>query len=330
MAEGLARDPSRNAAHGWTFLKNVILLALDKNARGNSSMNVRLESLPSHSKPMNSKRIILAGVSAMIIVTPLLRAANTDYQVQPISVRYAQTASKITVDTTMRYFEDVQLQEMNHFDGWGCDLEATVPFYRTLQFRLLWPLYTEGDATVIGTGQRSWVRGWGGVLDLPSVILEHQLLSAPNHGFNFAWYLGAGGRVGFLETAHGDRLNHQGRLYQAGVKADRSFNDDQVRLLANLGVRAYIKSDDLNPSRGNDDFFLVDLNTASVTRLHEHFWPGMGLNYQGEFEKYNSVSLLPQAIIPVNSWLEVKFGVPFRLTSHGERVGLRLQLTARF
>lgn len=34
MAGGLARDPSRKAAHGWTFLKNVILLALNKSRLG--------------------------------------------------------------------------------------------------------------------------------------------------------------------------------------------------------------------------------------------------------------------------------------------------------
>lgn len=279
---------------------------------------------------MNSRLTTIAILSVMIALAQTLSAFDTDYQVQPISTRYAKTASKVTVDGTFRYFEDIQLQEMTHFDGWGFDLDATVPFSRTLQLRLIWPLYTEGDATVISTGQRSWVRGRGGVFDFMSLVLEHQLLEQPRHDYNVAWFLGAGEKFDVLETAHRDRLNHQGRIILSGMKADRSFSDDRVRLLANLGLRAYIESDDLNPTRGSDRFFLVDIHTASVVRLHKRFWPGIELKYQGEFNKYNSVSLLPQAIVQATSWLEMKFGVPFRLTPHGERLGLRLQLTARF
>jgi hypothetical protein len=277
---------------------------------------------------MMINRLLTAILALGAMISPL--AGEDYYQIQPISTRYAQTSSKVTLDATYRYFEDIQLQEARHFDGFGFDLDLTVPFREVWQLRLIAPLYTKGEAQVIATGQQTDIEGNGGVFDFPSVVLEHQFLDQSRHGWNAGWFIGAGGKLYNLDTSHGDRYNHQGRIGHLGLKADRSLNDGNVRLLGNLGLRGYFDSDDLNPSGGGDRFFLVDAHTASVFRLREKVWPGMELKYQGDFEKYNSVSLVPQVIIPVAGFLEVKLGMPFRLTHQGERIGARVQLTARF
>lgn len=268
--------------------------------------------------------------AAMCALPPTFVLAGGNPQVQPISTRYARTATKITVDAEFRYFEDIRLQEVEHFDGIGFDLDVTAPFCKVFQLRLLLPLYTEGDARNILSGRSTHIKGYGGVFDFPSILLEHQLLKQSRHGYNVGWFAGIGEKLEVLETSNGDRLNHQGRIGHLGLKADRGFRDDSVRLLANVACRAYLESDDLNPTGGDDHFFLVDAQAASVFRLHDRAWPGLELKYRGDFEQYNSVSLMPQMIFPVASFLEMKMGVPFRLTHQGERVGARLQLTARF
>jgi hypothetical protein len=273
-------------------------------------------------------RLLIAVLALSAMVPPL--AGKENHQIQPISTRYAQTSSKVTLDATVRYFEDIQLQEARHFDGFGFDLDLTAPIRGGWQVRIIAPIYTEGEAKVIDTGRKTDIKGYGGVFDFPRILLEHQFLYQDRHGWNAGWFIGAGTKQNHLDTSHGDRINHQGLIGHLGLKADRFFNDGDVRLLGNLGMRGYFRSDDLNPSGGGDRFFLVDAHTASVFRLHERVWPGLELKYQGDFARYNSVSLMPQMIIPVASFLEVKLGVPFRLTHQGERIGARFQLTARF
>ncbi len=74
-----------------------------------------------------------------------------EYQIQPIFTRYAETVKKITFNSSLSLFHDVQLQEADEFNGWSVDADLTIPipYTKTFQLRLEWPFYTDGRARVI-------------------------------------------------------------------------------------------------------------------------------------------------------------------------------------
>lgn len=283
---------------------------------------------------------LIIGFMAASATTTARAQLEGEYQIQPIFTRYAETAKKITFNTTARIFNDVQLQEADRFDGWGIDADLTIPipFTERFQVRLFWPFYTDGDARLINpgqpdTGRRIDIRGYGGTFEFPNVQLEWQFLGEKNAPLNLAAYGGVGERQRELwtTTVDGDVYNHAGRVGLFGLKADWRCGND-LRFVANAGGRYYYKSDDLNPSDANEDrFTLADISAAVIY----HPWkcpvfPVAELVYQGDFTDYNSVLLVPEVIIGVCKNFELKAGAPIGLTSDGESFGGRFQATARF
>lgn len=257
-------------------------------------------------------------------------AAEANYYPQPIFNRYARTSSKITVDATARYFEDVELQEADSFDGWGLDLDITFPFFETMQLYFVIPFYTDGEAETIEDGEDIDIDGYGGVFDFASIIFEHQVLAESKRGFNFAYYLGAGNRLGGLDTSINDTYNHRGKVMHLGVRADRLWRDKQIQLIGKLGARYYWDTDDLNPN-GGDTFWRVEAEGAAIFKPWAGFiYPAVELLYRSIKADYIELPVAPQLIFAVHPAVEIKVGGVFGLTDDGEQLGARFRLTGRF
>lgn len=262
-----------------------------------------------------------------------------EYQIQPILTRYAETVKKVTINANMHIFNDVQLQEVDRFDGWTVDADLTfrIPYTKYLQFRIAWPFYTDGDARVIDPGpnfhKKTDIRGYGGTFDFPNLELAYQFLTEQKAGFNASVYGGMGERQRVLWTDLPDEVyNHQGQVALFGLRADWRHGNNW-RFVANAGARYYFKSDDLNPEgRGSDDeFYYSDISLAAIY----HPWkcpvfPTAELVYNGTFGDYNSVLFVPEVILGVCRNFEFKAGMPIGLTSDGESFGGRFQATTRF
>lgn len=258
--------------------------------------------------------------------------AGGDFTSAPIVTRPATTAQNLSVIANAKYFNDVDLEEADQFDGYGVDAEVIYPLTSTIQVRLILPLYTKGEARLLDppTHETIDIDGTGGTFEFPGFLFDHQLLKEADSGFNLAWFLGAGKVVppdwGILDASHGDRFNHQGKQYRLGLKADGSFSGG--RWLANAGVRSYQGSDDMNPARDGDSFVHYELMGALLfDRSSSRYTPGVEMIYTGDGSKYNSVLVIPQVILPIDNRLALKVGVPLGLTSDGERWGLRVQLS---
>jgi hypothetical protein len=116
----------------------------------------------------------------------------------------------------------------------------------------------------------------------------------------------------------------------AGLKLDRKLSD-LLTILANFGVRYYWESDDLNPSGGSNEFAQVDLSVAGIFNPFEgKLYPVLEVAYGGDFNRYNSILVVPEVIWPISRHFELKVGATFGLTSDGERIGARVQSVVRF
>jgi len=275
-------------------------------------------------------------LSGLACVTRLDADETGEYLLEPLFTRYAQTYDKITVDLRERYFDDLRLQEINHFDGWTTDLTVTFPFNERFEITVLLPIYTYGRANRfdVPTHDRVTVKGPGAIFDYPSIYFAHQLIEASTGPVNAGYFLGVGAHLdewGQLQTTHKDILNHQGLLLHGGLRADRFFADGKWRLAANVGGRYYYESDDLNPGGGSDHFYHLEASGAAVYHpKHLFLHPAAELEYRGDLNGYNAVWVVPEVLIPISSSFEMRIGVPLRMTQDGERFGVNLHLTARF
>ncbi|TVP79846.1 MAG: hypothetical protein EA353_05285 [Puniceicoccaceae bacterium] len=253
----------------------------------------------------------------------------------PILTRPAATAQSISIIANAKYFDDVQLEEANEFDGFGSELELTVPFRQNMQLRFILPVYTSGKATLIDppTGERIRIKGPSGTFNYPTILFDHQLMDEKSDGYNLAYFLGYGksaGNWGKLDTTHGDIYNHQGNLFRIGLKADGSADSGAYHWLTNAGVRIYQGSDDLNPAQTGDNFAHLELSGAVIfNHVSDHFYPAAELSYQGDLGRYNAIHLIPQIIAPIGPNLDLKAGATLGLSGDGERWGARLQLDYR-
>jgi hypothetical protein len=278
---------------------------------------------------MGLKTVLLA-VLHLTLFCASAQAQTDGFERRPIVTRYAKTASSVQVDVTGRYFTQVQMQEADHFDGWGVDLDFTVPFHRTMQFRLLLPIYTDGDAREKETHEDIDIHGYGGVFDFATLFFEQQILAESHAGYNLGYYLGFGYRTDRLKTNIGDYYNHRGRNALAGVRADHWFQGPDIHVLGKLGARYYFDSDDLNPV-GGDEFWLFEGDAAAVFKpWYGRIYPAVELLYRGIETDYVELSLVPELILAASASVDVKVGGLVGLTNDGEQWGARLQLSGRF
>ncbi len=273
----------------------------------------------------------LGVLSAAVVTVNGARAQGANALVEPVVTRYAATYEKIVVDVEGRYFDDLRVQEMDQFDGSSVSLSLKIPFKKRFQFEALLPVYTYGHADLIDSGRKVRVSGGGLVFDYPAVFLAHQVLSEAENGLNGAYYLGAAALIGKWGQLNVDKgvMNHQGRMFQGGLRADKSFGSWQVA--GNLGGRYYWESDDLNPGGSSDSFALAEASGALVYHPGDFFaHPALEVNYRGDLATYNPIWLVPQVLIPICSNSGLKIGVPFRVTNDGERFGVNAHLVFQF
>ena len=178
------------------------------------------------------------------------------------------------------------------------------------------------------------MEGNGGVFGFITLVFEHQLFGEQDKGYNLSYYVG-GGAVGdelettLLRPGEGtDSINHNGTVWMLGVKADTERWD--TRLLGNLGIRGYARSDDLNPG-GNDQMYLLDLKGAAIfAPWGKYVHPVLELTYLGDLSDVNQFTLLPELLIPVNPHLEIKAGVAIGLGGNGSEIGGQAEASIRF
>lgn len=278
-------------------------------------------------------------VPGCLIFFVAMSVQAADYSMQPIKTDPARIQDKIMLSVSWESFQDMELDEVENFDGWTVATELVVPFMDKFQFRFNLPLRTEGDAVVksdhwLRPGIDIDVEGNGGVFDFITLVFEHQLFGEQDKGYNLSYYVG-GGAVGdqlettLLRPGEGtDSINHNGTVWMLGVKADTERWD--TRLLGNLGIRGYARSDDLNPG-GNDQMYLLDLKGAVIfAPWGKYVHPVLEFTYLGDFTDVNQITLLPELLIPVNPHLELKAGVAIGLGGNGSEIGGQAEASIRF
>jgi len=260
----------------------------------------------------------------------------SDRQIQPLFSRYAQTTKKWTIRGSYRSFTDMELQEVDEFDGSSYDFELTAPLGERWQLRFYYPLHTEGDASEIGSGDDVDIEGDGGMLDFPSLTVDWQFKQAgASDEWNMAAYFGLGTVREYLDsenqvTGGNDRINHRGSVALFGLKADKQLSHCWT-FIGNLGGRYYWDSDDIHPNGGSDVFYLMDASAAFVY-APENAWayPMIEFVYQGSFSDYNSLQVVPQVIVPIGEHLDINAGVSLGVLDDGPSTDARVQMTLRF
>src|SRR5207249_287096 len=98
----------------------------------------------------------------------------------------------------------------------------------------------------------------------------------------------------------------------------------------NLGGRYFWISDDLHP-KGGDKWFYYEPRAAIICKaLGKRFFPVAEVMYQGDANRYNSVSVVPEIIVLPWKHLQFKAGFPIGLTSDGQDWGATFEAGLKF
>jgi hypothetical protein len=282
---------------------------------------------------------LFTGMVVEVAVAAEALPAEADYELQPIFTHYAKTLSKVTFRSTISWFNGVELQEANHFNGATVGAELVVPFLKRFELILAGPIYTWGRADLIQPGHPTidlW--GWSGTFQFPNAQLQWQFLSEEESGINMAVHGGYGIIIGKLHTTTDDYFhvgasdiyNHGGEQVIGGVRLDGKVND-WLTLIGDLNATYYIMSDDLHPDGGGDSWTLGTFSGAGVFHPWEaRIYPTLELVYNTDFSHYNAVTLTPEVIVPVCRNFECKVGFSFGLTGDGEKYGATFEGVFRF
>lgn len=262
----------------------------------------------------------------MLLCTASVRAAEFE---RPLYARPATTSESITLDAFFEYFDGLALQEAVDVTGWTAGLDFTFPLNRRMQLRFVLPVRTEADGILLEGGDEIEIEGWGGTYQFAAAHFEHQLVGVEGGPNRFSYQVGLGHRTSVLETSIGDKYNHRGRNLNVGLRYDRLLSSGGA-LLADLEVRFYEESDDLNPGDLIDDrFFLVKFAGGWVGRSSGRFTPALELTAD-VVEDYVAVSLVPEVYLRANDTLAIKLGVPIGVTSDAPDWGAQLRLSLDF
>ena len=257
---------------------------------------------------------------------------------EPIRTLSPETGTEIEFRFSYESFSGMELDEVEDFDGWTAMAEVSMPFMDRFRIRFSYPFKTEGDATVksghfIMPGESIDIDGNGGVFDFMTFTFEHQLQSMDDAGYGLAYYLGAGAVPERLETTLArpgggyDAISHTGTVFLAGIKLDRQHGFGHG--IANLGLRYYGSSDDLNPG-SSDQFVVADLKAAIMFNPWGSVYPVLELTYLGDFSDMNQLTLHPELVLPLGKNIDLKAGVAIGLGGNGNEFGGHAQAVFRF
>lgn len=284
---------------------------------------------------MKDRKGMLPTAFTVVLLFTSQAADASNSTLQPISTHFAQTQSEISLDLSANSFSDVELDEVDKFDGWSAALDLTVPLNNHKQIRLSLPFYTDGDARLTKpgqplTGKTIDINGNGGVFDYATLQYEHQVRFANKSDYNLAYTAGFGMRTQRLETTTGDYFNHTGKIILIGAKADSHIYDGEAKMLINAGLRVYYDADDLNPEN-KDSWTWADIKTAVIFGMWgEHTQPVIEVTYLGDFSDYNALSLVPELIFPFTDSVSLKLGGIIGLTDDGNQSGAVGSLSLSF
>lgn len=280
-------------------------------------------------------------VCSLLLPFPVsVYAGGNNAMVEPIFTRYARIYKAPTLDFRAEYFRDKPMEEMTDFDGYTLTLDFTWPFNDRSQLEVLLPLYTNGDGDYDKPGDpfdgvHADVTGLGGVRDFPSIIYERRFSWLEDMtGANVAWLAGIGRRLDTLKVKYKgdeiDRFNHTGFNYQFGLKMDGDIKQGSMTLLGNLRYVRFQDSDDINLTGDDTAFGVLYATGAVMFNDYGRFTPVLETLLEADFKDFLAVSLAPEVIYTLSDNFDVKLGVPFRLTSDGQKVAANLELTYRF
>ncbi len=276
-----------------------------------------------------------------LVIYPLISliAANCNADnsaVEPIFTKSAQIYSDITIDAEIGYYNDRELEEIENFDAYEVLFDITVPVSQNAQLRLTWPAYTEGDGKIKDTGspldgESVDVDGNGGTYEFLTLSLEYQFMNINDQGYNLLAYGGYGARTAYLDTTHGDKLNHTGELAKLGLRYDRTLPTYNSNIFATLEYRHYWDSDDINPANDNGTSFdIINVSGAWVWERSSSLYPVVEIMYSTDIDDYHAVSVVPEFIYNINPAIDLKLGIPVGISDDADKYGVRLELTTRF
>ena len=143
-----------------------------------------------------------------------------------------------------------------------------------------------------------------------------------------------GAIIAALAVTHGgeeiDRFNHTGFNYQFGLKMDGDIRQGSMTLLGNLRYVRFQDSDDINLTGDDTTFGVLYATGAVMFNNYGRFTPVLEALLEADFNDFTAFSLAPEMIYTLTDDLDVKLGVPFRLTSDGQKVAVDLELSYRF
>jgi hypothetical protein len=287
------------------------------------------------------KQLQKAGVIGLVagsLLMPFsidLAAGGNNAMAEPIFTSYARIYKSTTLDFRMELLKDKPLEEAENFDGYSLFLDFTWPINDRSQLQVFLPFYTNGEADLIPSGLPVDIEGYNGVRDFFSLIYERRFpwLEGVTGG-NVAWLAGLGWSLDPLEVTIGstlhDRYNHSGYNAQVGLKFDDDISSGDMTLLGNLRLIMYRDTDDINLSGGKSDFQILSATGAVMFNQYGRFTPVLEAIFEADFDDYTAFSLAPELIYTLTDNFDVKFAVPFRLTSDGQKYAADLELTYRF
>ena len=272
--------------------------------------------------------ILLCFASAALADDSDKRVKQNLYELEPIYTRNARNAQRVTVNLTYDNFKNVRLEEAESFDGYTTTAELIVPFGKEKQWevRLEIPFYTDGDAELVETGEKIDIDGNGGVFDFGTLVIQRELTTTEKHPVNSSIYVGYGTKVDRLDTTVDDVYNHTGKVYRLGFNVDNGKADRDIRLQASMDGRYYYDSDDINPSDDDTEFYLMNLSGAAVYNTKGFIKTAFEILYSTDFKDRQIIQAVPQLIVPVCDYLEIKGGYAF---GHSDGEGSTQTATVR-
>jgi len=273
--------------------------------------------------------------SLLMLFSAAVAAGGNKAMVEPIFTRYARIYQAPTLDFRTEFFKDKPMEEAENFDGYSLFLDFTWPINDRSQLQVFLPFYTNGEADLIPSGKPVDIEGYNGVRDFFSLIYERRFSWLEDvTGVNVAWLAGVGWSLDPLDVTLGsstlhDRYNHSGYNAQIGLKFDDDISGGDMSLLGNLRLIMYIDTDDISYSN-NAAFQVLSATGAVMFNQYGRFTPVLEAILESDFQDYTAFSLAPEVIYTLADSFDVKLGIPFRLTSDGQKYAANVELTYRF
>jgi len=170
-----------------------------------------------------------------------------------------------------------------------------------------------------------------GTYEFMTLSLEYQFMNTVDQGYNLLAYGGYGTRTSYLDTSHGDKLNHTGKLTKLGIRYDNTLSEYNSNLFATLEYRHYWDTDDINPANDNSTSFnIVNVSGAWLWDRNLSLYPIVEVMYTTDLEDYHAFSIVPEVIYNINPAVDLKFGIPVGISDDADKYGFRLGVTTRF